>query len=81
VDYETYLRQVAVACGAGASGVAVGRAVWQEAVSMGEAERRAFLKTVARPRLERLTALCQALAKPYTEFYKADAPFDWYKRY
>src|SRR6476646_105961 len=30
-DYETYLRQVMVACSAGASGIAVGRAVWQEA--------------------------------------------------
>ena len=28
VDYETYLRQVVVACNSGASGIAVGRAVW-----------------------------------------------------
>jgi tagatose 1,6-diphosphate aldolase len=81
VDYETYLHQVIVACGAGASGIAVGRAVWQEAVSMTGRERNEFLSQVARQRLARLTSLCEALAKPYTEFYTADAPFDWYKTY
>ena len=81
VDYETYLRQVTVACNAGASGIAVGRAVWQEAVSMTGLERSEFLSQVARQRLARLTALCEALAKPYTDFYIADAPFDWYKTY
>jgi len=81
VDYETYLRQVVVACNAGASGIAVGRAVWQEAVAMTGVERSEFLQKVAQPRLSRLTSLCHALAKPYTDFYQADALFDWYKNY
>jgi tagatose 1,6-diphosphate aldolase len=81
VDYETYLRQVTVACNAGANGIAVGRAVWQEAVSMTGLERNEFLKRGARQRLARLTSLCEALAKPYTDFYAADTPFDWYKKY
>ena len=81
VDYETYLRQVTIACNAGASGIAVGRAVWQEAVYMTGLERSAFLSGVARQRLGRLKSLCHALAKPCTDFYKADAPFDWYKTY
>jgi tagatose 1,6-diphosphate aldolase len=81
VDYETYLRQVTVACSAGANGIAVGRAVWQEAISMSGLERNEFLKQRARQRLARLTSLCEALAKPYTNFYMADAPFDWYKTY
>ena len=34
VDYETFVQQVVVACNAGASGIAVGRAVWKEAVNM-----------------------------------------------
>ncbi len=34
VDYEVFLQQVMVACNAGASGIAVGRAVWKEAVMM-----------------------------------------------
>ncbi len=81
VEYETFLRQVTIACNAGASGTAVGRAVWKEAVTMTGAERREFLRTTARSRLARLTSLCHALAKPYTDFYTAEAPFDWYKTY
>jgi len=81
VDYETFLRQVTVACHAGASGIAVGRAVWNEAVTMHSDERINFLRTTARYRLSRLTSLCHALAKPYIDFYQVDAPFDWYKTY
>jgi tagatose 1,6-diphosphate aldolase len=81
VDYETFLRQVTLACRAGASGVAVGRAVWKEAVTMSADERVRFLQTTAQQRISRLTALCHALAKPYTDSYTADAPFDWYKNY
>jgi tagatose-1,6-bisphosphate aldolase len=81
VDYDTFVRQVAVACHAGASGIAVGRAVWQEAVAMTGAERNEFLRKVARPRISRLTSLCHALAKPWPDFFGAEAPFDWYKSY
>ena len=44
-------------------------------------DRLEFLHTVARQRISRLTSLCHALAKPYTDFYSADAPFDWHKTY
>jgi tagatose 1,6-diphosphate aldolase len=44
-------------------------------------ERIKFLRTTARYRLSRLTSLCHALAKPYTDFYTAEAPFDWYRNY
>jgi tagatose 1,6-diphosphate aldolase len=81
VDYETFLRQVTVACFAGASGIAVGRAVWKEAVTLEGTERRLFLRQIAVHRLSRLTSLCHALARPFTEFYQADPPFDWYKHY
>jgi tagatose-1,6-bisphosphate aldolase len=59
----------------------VGRAVWKEAVTMTGDERAKFLKTTAKDRLARLTSLCHALAKPYTDFYEAAAPFNWYKTY
>src|SRR6266496_4121634 len=78
VDFEVFLRQVTVACNAGASGIAVGRAVWQEAVTMSAEERKQFLQTTARQRISRLTSLCHALAKPYIDSYQAEAPFDWY---
>jgi tagatose-1,6-bisphosphate aldolase len=81
VDYDTFLRQVMVACTAGASGIAVGRAVWQEAISMPQPARAAFLVHVARPRLSRLASLCDALARPLTDFFTAEAPFDWYRNY
>jgi tagatose 1,6-diphosphate aldolase len=81
VDYETYLRQVTVACNSGASGIAVGRAVWQEAVQMEGEERSAFLRTIGRERLSRLTSLCNAIGKSLNDFYQADTPFDWYQNY
>jgi tagatose-1,6-bisphosphate aldolase len=81
VDYKTYLHQVTTACNAGASGIAVGRAVWQEAVSLEGEARLAFLRTTGRERLARLTALTSELGKPISDFYVADAPFDWYKTY
>lgn len=81
VSFDLYLKQVIAACQAGASGVAVGRAVWQEAVQLSGQPRLDFLRSTARERLTRLNALCQSLAKPLTGFYTAEAPFDWYKNY
>jgi len=69
VDFETYLRQVVAATRAGASGVAVGRAVWKEAAGtsrgISRASRKEFLATVARDRMARVTALCNAIAVPW----------------
>ena len=81
VEYETFVRQVGVACSAGASGIAVGRAVWQEAVMLNGDDRINFLSNTARERMSRLSSLCYALARPYTDFYNADPPFDWLKTY
>ena len=84
VDFETYLRQVTTACNAGASGIAVGRAVWKEAVAMTPKARGAFLQTTARSRLTRLTALCTALAKPWQDFHptlEQSVPEGWYAQY
>ena len=81
-DYETYLRQVTVACRAGASGVAAGRAVWQEVPGLTGEARAAFLHGPARDRMARLTALCDALARPWTDLYSPpDIGSDWYERY
>jgi tagatose 1,6-diphosphate aldolase len=81
VNFETYQRQIVAACQAGASGIAVGRAVWQEAVSLAGEARLNFLRTTGRARLARLTALCSELGKPFSDFYTAEVPFDWYKTY
>jgi tagatose-1,6-bisphosphate aldolase len=82
VDYDTYLRQARVACEAGASGVAVGRAVWKESVSLSGEERSRFLYSTGRQRMARLTALCESLAKPWTDFYAAlPVSAEWYSTY
>jgi tagatose 1,6-diphosphate aldolase len=81
VDFDIFLRQVTAACHQGASGVAVGRAVWKEAVNYAGEEQAAFLRQVASERLKRLTSLCTALAKPMTDFYAAQAKADWYQTY
>ena len=82
VDYDTYLRQVVVACQQGATGVAVGRAVWQEALALQGHDRRDFLEQVARPRLARLAALCNALARPWSEICSAPPlQSGWYVDY
>jgi tagatose 1,6-diphosphate aldolase len=82
VDFDTYLRQVVSACEAGASGIAVGRAVWKEATGVTGIARTTFLHEVARPRLTRLAALCEALARPFREVYTAaEIPSGWHARY
>jgi tagatose 1,6-diphosphate aldolase len=81
-DFETFLRQVTVACQAGASGVAVGRAVWREATGLSGQARADFLHVAARERMARVAALCDALAQPWTEFYAPQAVDpDWYRLY
>lgn len=70
-EYNTYLRQVRVACQAGASGVAVGRAVWQEAAAMVGRARREFLSGCARERMAQISQLCEAPARPWRDFYTA----------
>jgi tagatose 1,6-diphosphate aldolase len=82
VDYETYLRQIVVACQSGASGVAAGRAVWQEVTSLTGEERVSFLKDIAYPRMARITSLCDALARPWTDlFLPIKISPEWYQGY
>ena len=84
VDYETFLRQVTVACNSGASGIAVGRAVWKEAVAMTGEARAKFLQTTAKQRLARLTSLCTALGKSWQDYFpnlEHSVPEGWYAQY
>jgi tagatose-1,6-bisphosphate aldolase len=82
VPFETYLRQVTIACQAGASGVAAGRAVWKEAAGLQGEARGLFLRKTAYARLERLTDLCDALARPWMDFYTpVTIGENWYEYY
>ncbi len=81
-SYETYLRQVTAACRNGASGVAVGRAIWQEAIPLKGAGRETFIRDTAYRRMERITAVCEGLARPWKEFYSApELTSSWYIQY
>ncbi len=80
--YEAYVRQVTAACQAGASGVAAGRAVWQEAPTLNGAARESFLRTTATQRMMRLTELVDASARPWTEYFAAPIVTpQWYASY
>lgn len=74
VDFNTFLRQVRIACENGASGVAAGRAVWKEASDLSGIDRSRFLHGQARQRMRRLVGLCDALARPWVEFFTVSEP-------
>ncbi len=69
VEYETFYRQLKVACEQGASGMLCGRAIWKEGIAMNSTDRAAFLYRTATQRLQQLGYLVQALGKPFTKFY------------
>ena len=81
VPFDEFLRQATIACKAGASGVAVGRAVWQETITMNDLDRSIFLKSVGKDRLSSLYKICIEEAKPWTDWYFNKVNFDWYKDY
>ena len=81
VDFETYLEQVTIACQSGASGIAVGRAVWKEAVQLQSTERTEFLQITAAERLKRLSEVCSSFGKPVGSFYQTNVSADWYRSY
>lgn len=81
-EFDTFLRMVTVACRQGCTGVAVGRAVWQEATGLAGVEREQFLQEVARPRMQRITELCAGLARPWQAcFTPAAVDNTWYQSY
>lgn len=68
MDFEPFLDAVRAACGeGGASGFIAGRVYWKEAVGMDRPERRAFLESTGRARLERTVEVMEGLARPWTE--------------
>lgn len=83
--YETFKRQVQVACDAGASGVMVGRAVWQEAVTVTGQARADFLNGEALARMRELGGIAETSGRPWTAVYGPEhAPTtgeSWYRTY
>ncbi|MBI4584527.1 MAG: hypothetical protein HY717_10965 [Planctomycetes bacterium] len=70
------------ACTGGASGVAAGRSVWSEAVTLDLEARRAFLQGEASGRLRRLRDLCDERARPFFDrLQPPDLPAEWHARF
>jgi tagatose 1,6-diphosphate aldolase len=81
VSFDTFLKQVRIACNAGASGVMAGRAVWKEAVTLDRVRRNNFLKNVGFKRMKQLESLCEELGRPFTDIYDPpELSYDWYIR-
>jgi tagatose 1,6-diphosphate aldolase len=88
VSYNVFLRQVEIACQAGASGFLAGRAIWQEAVAIENVGQRSeYLATVAVERLKELNETAGKYAVPWYQKLglSADAltsvSQDWYLEY
>jgi sulfofructosephosphate aldolase len=65
VHQDDFLRAVTLACQAGASGFLAGRALWSDLV--GTPDLAVGLREVARPRLERLAAVVDEHARPWSQ--------------
>lgn len=88
VDFEVFSRQLEIACKAGASGFVGGRAIWQEAMNIDNAqERLRYLSTVVADRLKRLAEIAGKYAVPWyhklglTADSLADVTEGWYLEY
>jgi tagatose 1,6-diphosphate aldolase len=82
VSFEGFLRQTALACAAGASGVMAGRAIWAEATRLVGADRDKFLATIAVDRLGAIEQVVEAAALPWTELVEAKPVEElWYATY
>lgn len=81
--FTVFQRLVEIACEEGASGFMVGRAIWQEAMTLASAEEREqMLRSTALSRLEILNALANYRARPWYEQYPLPAVVEgWHRRY
>ena len=88
VDFESFRKQVKIACKAGASGFLAGRALWQEGVRIRSREKRLdFFQNTAAPRLKELAEVADRYGKPWYSRVEAEkgrfSPVaqDWYRGY
>jgi tagatose-1,6-bisphosphate aldolase len=80
--FETFCHQLTIACQAGCAGFAVGRSVWNEAVTLPSEERTLFLSTTARERFKRLADIAQSSAHAWQDRYTLQMPDEtWYRTY
>ena len=67
VTFDMYRAQLEVAFANGCSGFTGGRAIWAELAKAPASDRQQIIADVVRPRMEDLSALAEATAKPWRE--------------
>ena len=66
VDFDSFKKQVGIACKAGASGFLAGRALWQEGAQISSRkERMSFFQNTAAPRLKNLAEIADSYGRPW----------------
>jgi len=66
VDFDSFKKQVEIACKAGASGFLAGRALWQEGAQIrSRKDRMDFLRNTAAPRAKQLAEAADNYGKPW----------------
>ncbi|MGQ9683031.1 MAG: tagatose 1,6-diphosphate aldolase [Anaerolineae bacterium] len=78
-DYDLFMRQVELACRAGASGFLAGRVLWQEMTRLPEREWEGFAASVSLERLQGLAAIANEEGRPVAP--KVELSEDWYIGY
>lgn len=86
VGYDIFKIQTEIACENGASGFLAGRAIWQEAPGLPEAEQNGFLRSTSVERLKELTGIANAKGRPWLDIYgeeldRVDVAEGWQARY
>jgi tagatose 1,6-diphosphate aldolase len=88
VDFESFRKQVQIACKAGASGFLAGRALWQEGAQIhSRKERLDFFRNTAAVRFKELAEIAGKYGKPwYSRLVAEDGRFTsvaegWYRSY
>lgn len=80
--FETFQKQLRVACQKGCSGFLVGRALWREVVEMQGAAREAFLQGEATRRWQSLCAIVEEYGRSWHTCYQTEQVDDhWYATY
>jgi len=88
VDFDSFEKQVKIACKSGASGFLAGRALWQEGAQIRSREERMnFFQNTAAPRLKELAEIADTYGKPwYSRLGAENGKFatvaeGWYRSY
>ena len=84
ISFKEFRQQTEIACRCGASGVVVGRGVWQEATELHNQAHDEFLAKTAVDRLVELGDLISEYGTPWTKYHPSpgeEVGENWYEKY